>query len=236
MGRMIVRHVHSSSRYDRKPITLWRALRLFMAQFFGLCNLLTFTEMSNNKRAAMLRWLGWGTAQIEHGPPGADECAAMFSKWVWTHVMSDTIAPSRMGLRSRGGQRVYVLHVVLMHKRSGELLHVYVVHMPVVRDPMAWEIWEDNAEWLGRQAAKHNADSQACMATGDFNRRFHLAGHRRQVLRFFPENFRLNWEKTPLDQSSKYDGTVTNLEVVSTKEMPLNDSSDHRPFKEVLRK
>lgn len=233
-----------SSRFDRLP----SALLWIFAQYVVRRQLIVFTEVANDKRAAVLRRLpGW---EVDQGPAagGRDECAVAYRRryfrkvWGRNHALTKTQPTS-------GFHVVYARFTLLEHWRTGQTVLVSVAHTPAHV--------EDGDKWRRTKAGKYTADVLAyrellrewprllkvyaarpdvdhVLALGDLN-----VNHRRKVWlerltkAFAP--YHSVWSRhMPAEGTHKtsgrlIDGGFTDMWTDALGIGPLTSQSDHRP-------
>lgn len=237
-----MRHTHCSSRFDRSPESLAAGVRLW-AEF---SDVMTFTEVSRDTRAKALHLEGWGLAQVEDERHGEDECAVMYRMDKWRFVSAKSVRLSTHALTDRGPSKIYALHVVLEHKRTGQRVLVAVCHLPAHIDggsgfrrdnPRDLSAFRDSVEnWhllLRANPTPHK------VVVADFNIDFKRGWARGFVESAFP-GLRLNWLGHMPGAAGTHgrrliDGTLTNLRVIRARVLAHHRSSDHTPYTETLR-
>lgn len=235
-----LRHVHSSSRFDRTPVSLLRAAKWYIQ----MADLVTFTEVANNARVRALRHLpGWGFAQVE--APGQDECALLYLKVKWRLVSVETRRLSE-GEIARGV--IYALVVVLEHRRTKQLVVVSVAHLPAhvegnFRDfnpqvPVYKECLTELAHMVTDWRANQHYDGILIVA--DWNLSWRLEWVRDLIHGVLP-GLRCTWGADRLPPKGvgthgprPIDYTLTDLLVLKAAVTKDDPSSDHRPYREVL--
>lgn len=125
-GEVIVRHAHTSSRFDRSPETL----AFFLRKHAPTVDLITVTEVSAEKREASLRKvgdaLGFGVVTGDKG--GMDDCGIMYRLSRFSLAAKGTEHLSSLKYDAPGGGITYAAWAVLTH--GSHRLLVVVAHLP----------------------------------------------------------------------------------------------------------
>jgi hypothetical protein len=144
------RHIHCSSRFDR-PAAL---LESDMDNWQDASDLVTLTEISNDRLAATMRAKGWDYFNAKKSQ-GQDECGVTWRTSMWGKTKSVTIKLNNDAyyrLDGRVADPVVSCSVVLKHRTSGHRLLVSVTHMPAhVEGFGGWRTTE--YKWQARKAA-----------------------------------------------------------------------------------
>lgn len=238
--RARVRHIHSSSRFDRSALSLVRAV----AYYILFADLLTFTEVANDRRAQALRALGWRRIQMI-GKPGVDECAVMFLRLKWRYVTHNVTLLSQQKLAN--GRWLYALTVELEHRRTKQRLLVSVTHLPAhIQGPGRIEQDAQGRIYTAAVKTWHNflmvsrRPGLSIMAVADWNLDVRLSWVREWLTRMFI-GLRSSWgaRSRPLPEDGTHgsrliDDTRSNMTLYRIDLLRDDDSSDHRPYREVL--
>lgn len=239
-----IRHTHSSSRYDRLPRTLLWLLRVAVQR----SDLITFTEVANDKRAAALEWMGWERIQSPE-PGGLAECAVMVRSSVWRVDGWRVVRLSRLRIARRGGQYNWCLVVFLTHRRTKRSGVVAVVHMPSgIQEGAGFEEDSENlhatanfhlsCDNLSTRALRWKERFDFVLLTGDWNIDARLATFRSYIRDVFPGSSQ-TWGVQRPDRGTYgkrlIDFSVMwGLRVERARVMRIFAASDHRPFWERL--
>lgn len=238
----MIKHIHSSGRYDRSPASVARAVR----QYAKVCNLITLTEMQDRERSNALKMDGWTVTKF-YGPGDGDPAlVSKDSDWIviqkWSHQLS-----KYEQRRGPGGPRPpHSLTVLLRHRESNKKLLVSVVHLPSHVegnwfDRFYWRVfvWKDcHKHWKENMIRLRRSHNAKVMMVADWNLNFKRLVFRRLVKRLHPD-LTLTWRK-PFPRGGTHkrriiDATLTNLRVLHKARLIEDDaSSDHRPYREVL--
>lgn len=218
-----IRHVHSSSRFDRSPASLLSAFRFYTRRK----NLVTFTEVTGARRKVLSMLPQW-KVYAGHG-----DCAFAVLRWAFT-----VEGYGEQALTQELKRHVIAIHADLTHKRSGEKVHLGVTHLPAhLEDPEAMRAWtEATAKWSASwHAAIERGQRPAYVA--DWNRSWRDPQTRRTIRALFPGGH-CTWDRVQPIRGTYgtrlIDYTITVLPVRDPKVLPKNPSSDHRPYSEGL--
>lgn len=249
---MAVRHGHSSSRYDKPPKTL--AEQVGRATTSGKNgNLLTFTEVAGKDRCSALTTDGWGKycGYVD----GDNDCAVMWDKNEFTKVSAFVSKLTEETWHMDGGhdRRQTCATVILDHHDSGKRLWVSVAHLPSqVQEGDHWsndqtdqdrvKVWKAGVEaWRDkRQDAKEKHHQAMSMHVADWNVNLRSSKWRGEVdKRIGADAFRGTWTKDNLPQGGTHgdrliDATWSNGKFKDVMLLPDDDSSDHRPYGDVI--
>lgn len=113
---------HMSSRFDRTPLSLFNAIR---DSIKAGAEILTFTEVANDRRAAQLRAFGWKVLRDDRGDLG--EVAIAFNPQVWAVEKHRTYV---LGPDSGPGGREVAIVALLRHVATKRTLLISTSHMP----------------------------------------------------------------------------------------------------------
>ena len=220
-----VRHVHSSSRYDRSPDALHRQVLRLTAH----AGIATWTEVDAPSRARALRVPGWRVF-------GAESAVSWrLERWRRVHAQRDRITPE-----------TWAVSVILEDRRTGERLAVSVVHMPahveygdrfrVNRQADVWRAAVAGQRRLNR-ALEARWRPVARIVAGDWNVDLRRPSWRLRLARAFPR-LEVTWHR-PLPAAGTHRGRRLIDATFSTaygraRLEPDDASSDHRPYRERL--
>lgn len=247
----LLRHIHSSSRFDRSPASLLMAVLFFMSR----AGLITLTETTNPKRSAVLRTLrGFGLIKVS-GVPGAGDPAILYKKKrlapqrVMRWVLTDLPIPDR------GKTQIVAVACVFQDLWSKIKFLVIVAHLPAhlydVRQMRAWIASVKQTGVKIREFRKKHPGIQA-MVVCDWNVDMRNPKNRARIKRLLAvEGMESAWAQNlgPLPDGGTHhrriiDDTQTDIDVydivlIIPGETPgvakmLRDSSDHDPYEEVL--
>lgn len=239
----MVRHAHQSSRYDRSPWSLLRAVRAFLD---ARADIITLTEVAAEDRARMLAKVKRVNARRGRGFKNADDCAVVWKRSRWDFVATWTTQLTT--IVATGPAPPSAVFVLLSHRRTGRTLLVSVAHLPAAVDgpygfgsraphrveqhKAATVTWRRELREL---VLTHEPD--AVLVVADWNLDLHRKWARRYVMAQFP-SLRLTWVGHMPEGGTHgrrlIDATHTDMQVRSVTLRPGNRSSDHRPYDEVL--
>lgn len=245
-GRALVRHLHSSSRYDRPPATLLRALLGFVKR----ADIVTLTEVNSEKRAASMRKVKGYSALRGHGFPAADESGIMWRAKVWRLCWSRC----RELADKTGSQRLSIagLAAIFRHHLTRQKVLVVVLHTPagvegVYANPLKYPKVAAHhvtvtalQSWVREIVAEH-PDLDGIVIAADWNLNLFKDWVQAWVAREFP-GLQATWlheGRRSLPKRGSHgrrliDWTLTNLRVWKVKLLRRNRSSDHCPYVETL--
>lgn len=233
----------SSSRFDRTPATLLWAFALYARGR----RIVVFTEVANDKRAAMLHRLpGWEVDQSTHGR-GRDECAIAYRRRYFRKVwgVSRQVAESPIDVWPWG---VWARFTLLEHWRTGQTVLVSGVHSPArvevgdrwrtdrvgARNVRAYrEMLETWPRILLAYLERDDVDH--VLALGDLNVNLRRQAWRIRLARAFAPLRSVwagRWPHTGSHKTSArlIDGGYTDMHTDSQRVGALARSSDHRPI------
>lgn len=245
---MTIRHVHSSSRYDRSPQSLTAEFGRVTAADDPDANLCTYTEVGDPKRADALRKQakadGWGV----YCPDTKTDCAVAWPKDLWTKTAGNVhqLTPKTWDMNGKPMKTV-AAYVVLDHKKHDVRLWVSVAHLPsgvqdgdkftdtdrsrAWRDAVAgWHDW-----WRNKARLKWSPD--VAMLVADWNVDFHRASWRDYVQDVFDSMhlcWRGNMPNGGTHGSRLIDASWQTYPANKCRLLADNDSSDHRPWGQIL--
>lgn len=143
-------HIHCSSRFDRSAAELEEDLDQWMEK----AQIITLTEVSNNRQASRMREKGWEYANAKQHD-GQDECGIAWDLTHWTRTQGWVVKLSNhryYELNGRPAKPVYALTVLLRRKKSKHKMLVSVAHLPeAVEGDQGWNTEE--ARWRARKEA-----------------------------------------------------------------------------------
>lgn len=223
---MRVRHVHSSSRFDRAIGTLIRAI----VRYLTLADLITFTEVREVRRRPLVaRFSTWQVLG------GKGEAALMVRRTRWKMMSVTTITLDEE--IAEGKRPVVALRVRLEHRRTDRTLVVYVFHVPAHHDRPEWL-----ASWhqcIAKLSVMWRAEKDPCIFTGDWNKDWRKADNQKFLRNQFPKGH-WTWERKEPRRGGTHhhrliDYSVTSHPIVRARLVRDDSSSDHRPFRETVR-
>ena len=238
---MKTRHAHFSTLASSTASALLLATRTLLTRR----DVITFTEVANDKRAAALRKIpGWTLVQIE-GKSGADECALLYRTSKWRMIRAYSLPLSDRGVPRRNGAKVRALVVVLEDRKSGQRHLWSVAHLPSgvehntgYRAGVQAEIHSEALlAWAVHAAVWRNRKYAAVHLVADQNLSYRLEWVRDLMTTRFP-GFTATWQprlpKRGTHGARPIDFTLTTAKVVSARVMPKFRPFDHRPYAETL--
>ena len=238
-------HGHSSSRYDKPPKTL--------AELVGKAtganspaNLLTFTEVGKKERAEKLKADGWG----RYVPHGETDAGLMWLKSEWEKVFTEVKQLTDKTWKDGQGNTHYqrCASAVLDNKHTGKRLWASVIHLPSgVQDGKHFSDKESHVKaWKGacdgwadyHKKQKDKWDFDGTMYIADWNVDFKVSDWRDRVRDYYP-NCHCSW-KSPYPGGGTHgdrliDATWTDFSIDECVLLDKTESSDHRPFGELIR-
>lgn len=238
--RWQLRHVHSSSRFDRSPLSLLRAVRVYLTR----AAVITLTETTREPRTRVLRSLpGYDLLKVA-GIPGAGDPAVLVRRrrleviWVKRWVLSE----QRYDL---GASLVVAVAVLLRDRHSGRELLVTVAHLPArLHEDRNLAVWRDALETWGIlvHAELDVRPDLRVLLTGDFNLCARSAGNRREINRLLDvPGLASSWGRRvrALPEQGTHgqrliDDTWSNMPLLRVDLLPDDPSSDHRPYRDVF--
>lgn len=247
-------HIHYSSLWSTPIGELEKDFDYYMAR----TDILTVTEVQNDRRSAKLAEKGWKYFAAT-GVRGGDECAVAWKNSVWKLEWKKALKVSQKTWK-RKGNTVAPLHastVVLRHKQTGFKLLISAMHFPALvedvwRTPKAAQdarvqtYKRSITNWkkhINQQEMKHKPDG--VILTGDWNLDFKKNWVRNYVMsEFKPRGFKLSWKHFP-SNGTHYRGRIIDASLfkgMKTKDgsklVPKRKgkTSDHRGFRTVYTK
>lgn len=247
---MNIRHVHSSSRYDRSVQSLTTAAKWYNDR----ADIVTYTEVEREARENAIRKANGDDFGFVSGDRSyANDCAISFRKSRFTLVYKENFKSTNVPFYDKGGKKKHpqwATTAVLKDKETGKTLVVTVIHLAsgIEGDLRAGRKTKAVLNWF---AAFHGAKRRAnklkrkyradgILFVADFNINFKQAWARVLVATQAPL-YRLTWRDLPL-RGGTHGGRVIdaslitgNIGVKKTAVLMRDDnSSDHRPYKEEL--
>lgn len=235
----MVRHIHSSGRYDRPDEAVRNALRRYASH----ADLITLTETQKRERN-VLRMDGWRVSKYSGAGTGDPAILTDSRIWevllMWSHKLTD-----KEQRRGPGGPPPpHSLTVLLRNKGNGKRLLVSVAHLPshVEGDwrDRTWrvQVWlEAHREWKRHVNWLRKRYRVKVMMVADWNLDIKKRWVRAALKALHPR-LKLTWRE-PFEGGTHHnriiDATVTSLRVLREAVLFEDDaSSDHRPYFEVL--
>lgn len=233
MRPAVVRIVGNSSRYDRSPRSLIRAVRRYALR----ANLIATTEVARNERSSILaRLLGWGLIHFESGASGEDECAIQYRKRYWRVVSAHPDMLSARGIARRSGALCYSVDALFRNRRTGQRVMICAFHLPTRGDGQL-TVWLDCIDRLMGKVDgwTRDPDIDAVILVGDWNANWRSDSIRKQMRQAFP-GAEFTWDgrlpsggthdRALIDYAAVYGGTITDAELLAD-----DASSDHRAWR-----
>jgi hypothetical protein len=239
-------HVHASGRYDRSP----KSLAVAVESYVSKSSLITLTEVSAERREQALRDVcaarNWSVVTGDKG--GMDDAGIMWDNAVFKKVAGGTHILSGYTYDAKGGGACYAAWAVLS-AANGKKLLVLAAHqasgvetssglggtIPRVRkwrkDTLALKrLWN-------RLAAKHDVD--AISVSCDWNVNIKRWFFRQLFKRRYPGMTRVPrkpWPARGTLGKRLIDFTFVRgaIRAGDLRVMPLNESSDHKPYIETF--
>lgn len=214
-----VTHVHSSSRYSRPADTLDRAAQSYARH----ANIITWTEVSDDHRAAVLHRL----PGYQSFTPDGTDVATSWRERVWKLRHQSAPVLSRHHFTTTGGYLSLTQHaaVTVLERRSDGLrVLVVVAHLPARPEDSAarGRVWASSLACLSElvPALRARWHPGLVLVVGDWN------VQPLRVRRAFP-GLSLTWRGA----APGVDGTFSNGRGRAWLLAP-DESSDHRPYVE----
>lgn len=243
---MKVAHIHSSSRYDRSA----ESLRKAFSEYVKSAALVTFTEVEFEPRERALHAPYWKKVT-------GDESNRNDSAICWDtrrlELVHDEQFPIKGSVFARaGGKKVDQLYatIAVLEDGLGASFVVSVVHLPssVEGDLAHGRKTGRTSAWYSavRQVRKRTKTlkrkfkADACMIVADWNIDFKKPWARAVIKAAFP-SWKLTWRQVEVRGGTHgkriIDGTVIkgNYSIIKGAYLIADDdSSDHRPYREIL--
>lgn len=228
-------HIHSSSRFDRTPESLHKAVKSYASK----CSVITLTEVSREHREKALILDGWGVSAGDKS--GWDDCAIMYrlDRWKLEYEQSFNM----------GGTGRYARIVVLRDKTTGKRSVWASVHYPAsvetelsqrrrTADSIMWTkcVWslKNRVNELRRQV-----DADYSFICADWNVNF-----KRRWVRTLIKSIHPKWAnawRAPYPTAGTHRGRLIDATlfrfarlVHRARLLPDDPSSDHRPYIETF--
>jgi hypothetical protein len=246
-----IRHGHSSSKVDRSPASLAEQVKRATNSSKD-ANVLTFTEVQSKERADALRTDGWGT----YAPHGETDCAVVWDKQEFDSVDCHT---NRLGTETfvdgNGHTKQIICATAVLDHVSGRRLWISVAHLPSsVQDGDHFSQAQTDADrvrtWKSavddwretRKSQRDKFDTNLSMHVADWNVNLRMGEWRSEVdgrIANDPDNFRGTWTANNAPKDGTHgdrliDATWTDGSFKDTALLQDDDSSDHRPFGEII--
>lgn len=147
-------HIHCSSRFDRDAASLESDLDDWM----GRSDLITVTEVTNDRRASRLAEKGWKyfNSKIDNG---SDNCGIAWDTSVWSQQSASVVQLENVRyytLTHHISPKVYAITVVLKNRQTDKKLMVSCSHLPAHvqgRGQFSPTGNQTDAEWRARKLA-----------------------------------------------------------------------------------
>lgn len=243
-------HIHSSSRYDRSPDTLFQAAK----RYNTLAALVTYTEVEFEKREQAVRNAnGKNFGLVTGDKSNRNDCGIAYSKDRFKLVHSENYKTTNKVYARKGGSKtapVYATYAVLEDMLVHKLFVVCVVHLPasVEGDMVAGRKTPRVVAWLSayrssvKQANKlrKRFKAKGVLYIADFNLNFKRPQVRKLVDKL-SKSYGLTWKSFSIRGGTHgnrlIDATLKKgkIKVVKAPRLMKDDnSSDHRPYIETL--
>lgn len=242
-------HIHSSGRFDRSPASATRAARVYNSR----ADLVTGTEFEAQRRENAIRKAN-GTAFgfVSGDKSYANDCYVSYKKSRFKLLYSEQFVASRVKYYTSPGRLqawAYTTIAVLEDLTNGKVLVVSVIHLPHAiesdlakkRRPVRVRKWIDA---LNNTRTRTNALAVRYKASGrmivaDYNLDFKKAWARALVKSMYPA-YHLTWKNVKISGGTLgrrlIDATLLRgrIKTAGARLFKDDDSSDHRPYIEVL--
>lgn len=239
-------HIHASGRYDRTPKSLAAAVEGYISK----SSLITLTEVSAERREQALRNLcaehNWSVVTGDKG--GMDDSGIMWDNAVFKKVAGGTHILSGYTYDAKGGGVCYAAWAVLS-LANGKRLLVLVAHQAsgvensgtlggAIQRVRKWRKDTRALKLLwNRLASKYDVD--AISVSCDWNVNIKRFFFRQLFKRKYPGMTRVPhkpWPARGTLGSRLIDFTFVrgSIHAGDLRVMPLNDSSDHKPYIETF--
>lgn len=249
----LIRHIHSSGRYDRPASALASALASYGDRE---ANLITLTEQANAKhRLALQTFTGDYNYDVVQGIGYGADCAIVVKKSDFTvlRVWAEKATKYEQRRGPGGPPPAEYITALLEDRKTTKRVIVSVIHLP---SHVEWD-WTDKGAYSGfawrvmvwrdahRNWSKHLGQvkrSYKCtdlIMVADWNLNFKKRVFR-VLLNTLHPTLKLGWywKKLPTggtEGTRLIDATLTNLKIKSHAQLLVDDeSSDHRPYVELL--
>jgi len=223
-----LRHVHSSSRFDRSTASLVEAFRTFTRRR----HLVTFTEVAERRRDGLARFIFKAMPQWRFVKGSGDVVAAVYRPLYAVEEVGSIYLTNKIGRTVEG--LVIRLRRRAVRKVNRRWVNLVVVHLPAHLDQrvnrLGWYESMENLEdwWVSTPGPK--------MICGDWNRDWRVKSTRQMFDDYFPRS-NCTWDILPKGgtfEGRLIDFTITALVVAARRVLPLSRSSDHSPYSESL--
>lgn len=237
--------IHSSSRYDKSPNSLSRAT----ARYTDVADIVTYTEISDNERASVLKDItGWKFLNTNFS--GWDDCGILLKEPRFKVIHHEGFKLPRGN--SGGKEYVSVAQIAVVYDRDhGHTFVIAVAHFPasvegLIRRKQKTErtvAWNLNVAATRRRVnrLKRRYRAQSAFIVADWNVDFKKFWVRAYMKTLFP-NYKNSWVRPfPADGTHGdriIDGTLFKGRAARYERTRLffdDDSSDHRPFRDSFR-
>lgn len=239
----MIKHIHSSGRFDRSPESLRRATKSYIEKG---ANLITFTEIHRGERADALKFEGFRLVWVKSPTNrGADDPAVLVkdSDFIVVGAWAKQLSRHEQRRGPGGPPPPSALTVLLRDRRTKKLFMVSVAHLPSnvegswFKREVYWRVfvWRDCVKtWRSFLAKKRNQYTNKVIVIADWNLNFKRRAIRLVVKRYWPGlslTWRGPWPSGGTHFKRIIDGTMTNLDIEEYARLLEDDgSSDHRPY------
>lgn len=247
---MLINHIHSSSRFDRSVDSLTRAATSYNQQ----AHLVTYTEVQTHPRKKALRevnaQMNMGTVVGSMG--NHNDCAISFDKEKFSLLHQENYKASDLVYRRWNKKKtrpIFATIAVFSTKEDHKTFVVTVVHLPSsVESTLARKgttdrtaSWHANFRGIRKRTNKvmRGYRTNSGMIVADWNIDFRRPWAR-AIIKAIAPRWRLTWNSKRMGRGTRghrvIDGTIVRgLRVVTPAwSLPDDNSSDHRPYKELL--
>jgi len=242
-----IRHAHSSSLYSNSPDSLADQVERWVEAEDPSATICTFTEVGSDARTKVLKdadpdaWAAWVPSQTDIG--------IMWRKADYSPIWKEgKKLTDKVWTDGQGRKHETWCGTALLKHKSGCKLFVSVCHLPSHvqngnkfydnAQAKAWKSacsgWSDY--WNNKRKKDH---PDIAMIIADWNVDFH-SGHWRDVVQsYFPSMF-LGWNgHMPPNGKGTHgsrliDGTMATKKTTKCELLKDDNSSDHRPYGEVI--
>ena len=241
----MVRHAHSSSLYSASPQSLANQLERAVGAD-DPANLMTFTEVGSEKRKQVLKdasdeWAAWVPSQTDVG--------LMWVKANWHPVWKEAKKlTDKVWTDGQGRKHQTWAGTALLENSKGKTIFLSVCHLPShvqngksFYDNAQAKAWKSAcsgwSSYWNNKRKKHHPDLALIVA--DWNVDFHIDVWRDRVQDYFPSMF-LGWKgNMPAKGKGTHgarliDGTMATAKASKCVLLKDDNSSDHRPYGEVI--
>lgn len=245
----LIRHVHSSGRYDRPAPAQERALHSYAARH---ADLITLTEQHNSTHRRVLKQFEANTDyDVAQGIGDGANCAILVDgDWEIREVWTDRASDKEQRRGPGGPPPPEYVTALVRHRRTRDQFLVSVLHLPsnvegdwFKRGSFAGKAWRV-ALWLEAQRnwsrhLKKLRKRYKCkvIMVADWNLNFKRPVFRVLMKSLHPK-LKLTWKKfskAGTHHKRIIDATLTNCKIRAWAYLIKDDSSsDHRPYEEIL--